>query len=240
MRLSPLLLASVFGVILAVPATAMDQGPSPAAAPVGAPVAIDPMRLLPPPPAEGSALQKAEIAELHRIQRARTPAELARAAWDSEHETPSGAYQATLGPKFDLAALPATSRVLDEVLREQSAAKKLGKGEFHRPRPWIVDPTLVGCDHSDDKPNSSYPSGHATMAFSVGVVLADLMPDRAQAILARAGDYARNRLVCGVHFPSDIAAGQALGTAVAVEVLHEAAFQPDLEAARAELRSAGL
>lgn len=237
MRLPALLAAVLLALAGGGPVLAQ---PQPAAvAPLLAPGRIDPLRLLPPPPAEASAEQKAELAELHRIQDARTPARFAQAKWDSDHEDAS-AFAAVLGPKFDLAALPATGRLLATVTREQSGAKKLAKADFHRPRPWVVDPTLVGCDHSDDKPNSSYPSGHTTLAFALGVVLADLAPERSQEILARARDYAESRLVCGVHFRSDIIAGEAFGTVIGAELLDAPGLRPEIEAARAELRRAGL
>lgn len=237
MRRSLPILASLLALTLATPTLAQDAA-QPAATILSA-GEIDPVRLLPPPPPEGSAAQKAELAELHRIQESRTPSQLALAEWDNDHEDPS-AFAPTLGPNFDMATLPATAKVLKIVEHEQSAAKKLGKAAFGRSRPWVVDPTLVGCDHADDKPKSSYPSGHTTMGYAMAVVLADLIPDRSQAILARAQEYAEDRLVCGVHFRSDIVAGQALGTAVAVQLLHAPAFQADLEAARRELATVRL
>jgi acid phosphatase (class A) len=232
MRLRGALLACAASALLAVGAAAQ----TPVALPVPA---IDPVRLLPPPPPEGSEAQKQELAELHRIQDTRTQADLDTAAWDSVHEDWT-AFAPTLGLKFDMDVLPATAKLLKEVDEEQAAAKRAGKAAFQRPRPWIVDSTVVGCDHSDDKPKSSYPSGHATMAYAMAVVLSDLMPDHAGDILQRASDYAYSRLVCGVHFRSDIVAGQALGTAVGTELLHDPAMQEDLTAARAELRAHGL
>ncbi len=233
MRHSVPLLASLLALTLVTPALAQ-EAPAPS---ILSPADADAARLLPPPPAEGSAAQKAELAELHRIQDARTPAQLAQAKWDNDHEDPS-AFTPTLGPKFDMANLPATAKLLKIVDHEQSVAKKRAKVTFARNRPWVIDPTLVGCDHADDKPRSSYPSGHTTMGYAMAVVLADLMPDKAQAVLARAQDYAEDRLVCGVHFRSDIIAGQALGTAVGVQLLHAPALQDDIEAARKELAAA--
>ena len=78
------------------------------------------------------------------------------------------------------------------------------------------------------------------MAFAMAVVLANLMPERSADILQRANDFAYSRLVCGVHFRSDVVAGQALGTAVGTALLRDPAMQVDLEAARAELRAHGL
>ena len=69
------------------------------------------------------------------------------------------------------------------------------------------------------------------------LVLASLMPDKAQAILERAREYAENRLVCGMHFRSDIMAGQDLGTIVAVRLMQDPRFASEMDAARAELRS---
>ena len=76
--------------------------------------------------------------------------------------------------------------------------------------------------------------------FITGPVLAQVMPEKSQAILARSAEYAENRLICGVHYRSDVAAGEAIGTVIGQDMLHSPAFRADLEAARAELKAAGL
>jgi acid phosphatase (class A) len=91
-----------------------------------------------------------------------------------------------------------------------------------------------------DRPLRSYPSGHSTMGFSVGIVLAHLMPEKAQAILARAADYAYSREVCGDHYHADIEASHTLGTAIGIELLNSVKLKPMIEASKAELRSAHL
>jgi acid phosphatase (class A) len=201
---------------------------------------IDPIRLLPPPPADGSARQKLELTELRQLQETRTKARLDQALWDDEHEN-SSLYAATLGPKFDLANLPQTAKLIAIVENEQDVAAGAAKKAFHRHRPWIFDDSLVGCPRGKAKdPLSSYPSGHATVGYADGVVLAALMPDHAADILARASDYADSRLVCGVHFRSDVAASESLGTAVAVMLLKSPRLSDQIAAARAELKAAGL
>ena len=90
------------------------------------------------------------------------------------------------------------------------------------------------------RPRRSYPGGHATLGYSVGIVLAALIPEKFQAILIRAADYAYSRDVCGDHYHSDVEASRALGTAVGVMLLNNAPLKPQLEAARAELRAAHL
>lgn len=202
--------------------------------------AADPLQLIPPPPPAGSAREAAELAELHFIQANRTPERLRQAQWDQDHQNWT-LYASTLGPRFDPAQLPATAKVLALVQQDNTAIVRFAKASFHRRRPWAVDPSLHGCALSPkDDPSSSYPSGHADVGYALGVVLADLMPQRAQAILARANDYAFSRQVCEMHFPSDTAAAQALATAVTLAMLHSPAMQSNLNAARMELKAAGL
>lgn len=194
--------------------------------------------LLPPPPAANSAAAKAELAEIHAIETARTPEQLKRAKSDDVTEDAS-IFAEILGPAFDLKKLPATAKLFAEVRVEEKEAAKVAKEFFKRDRPWIVDPALQSCT-KEDAPQSSYPSGHATMGYSMGVVLARMVPDKAQKVLARAAEYAENRLVCGMHFRRDIQAGQTLGTVIALELMQNAGFKAEYAAAEQELRGAKL
>ena len=200
------------------------------------PAEIDAAHLLPPPPAAGSNRAKSELAELHAIASASGPAEIEAAKRDDADEKPD-LFNAALG--FDVAALPATSKMLNDVLQEEDIDSKTAKAYFHRDRPWIVDASIKTCVPVKPGPAAnSYPSGHTSLAFSMGVVLAALIPEKAQAILARATEFGEHRLVCGVHFRSDIVAGQQFGTVLALRLMEKPAFKAEMDAARAELRAA--
>lgn len=210
---------------------------------------IDPGRLLPPPPADGSESQRKELLEGQHLVEVRTKERFAQAVWDNEHEDAT-AFAATIGPGFDLNRLPATAKLLAVVLNDQSLAASAAKVYFHRRFPVSAAGERVtsyhdwSCDTDvkkpADRPLRSYPSGHATMGYSLGIVLASLIPGKSQAILARAADYAYSREVCGDHYHSDVEASHALGNAVGILLLHNPGLQPQIEAARAELRAAGL
>lgn len=196
----------------------------------------EPQMLLPPPPADGSPVQRAEMDELHRIEQTRTKAQFDSAMTDETTESVL-AFAGVMGPGFDLDKLPKTKQLFDDVRAEEKNAAKLAKNYFKRNRPWIADPKLVACA-TDDEPQSSYPSGHSTMGYAMAVVLAKLAPEKADAIMRRAQDYAHNRLVCSMHYESDIVAGEALGTTVAAEMMTTAGFREEFDAARAELIAA--
>src|ERR1700728_1589375 len=107
-------------------------------------VDIDAALILPPPPADGAPAAKAELVELDQIVAARTPEMLAQATQDDEIENPT-IYRAVIGDGFDLDKLPATSKMLADVMREQRAAANRAKKFFQRAGPWVADPDLKTC-----------------------------------------------------------------------------------------------
>ena len=233
MRHLPLIaIALVLGSV-ATGAPAKNDGPSLLSA-----ADLDPQAVLPPPPAAGSAQAIAEIAELHAMEQHRTPADMAAAKLDGNTKNPS-IFAEVLGPSFDLAKLPATKQLFDMVRATEKEAVDRGKDEFRRPRPWIVDPALQSCA-KDGEPLSSYPSGHTSMAFSMAGVLARLVPDKTNAIMARAARYGESRIVCEQHFRSDVTAGEALGLLIADRLMAKPDFHAAFDAAQRELAAAGI
>lgn len=206
------------------------------------PADLDPVTLLAPPPADGSNQQKSEVAEVLHLQQTASKERLDQAVWDDRHES-SELWLPTLGPiGFDLSKLPATAEMLDAVLRERDAAADVVKVYYGRLRPWTFDDNIQVCEAAGKNGSKvrSYPSGHGTLAYAQGIVLAHLMPNKGQTIMARAEDYAESRMYCGVHSRSDIRASAVLGTTIATLLLHNAKFKPLLDAARAELSAAFL
>ena len=197
---------------------------------------IDPARLLPPPPAEGSIVLKDELSELNRIAAESSAEQVAAAARDALDQNPD-LFNSVLG--FDIMNFPKTVALLQTVADENRNWTRAAKDFFHRPRPWVVDPGIKSCvshlvrasDHD------SYPSGHTSFAYSTGVTLAALLPEKPSVILARSAEYARNRMVCGYHYRSDTAGGQVLGTMAATELMRNDALKRDFEAAAAELKA---
>jgi acid phosphatase (class A) len=233
-------------------ASALAQTPGPAPKPPKTllyltPEQIDPSRLLAPPPKDGSPAQQEEMAAVKRLIHSRTQERYAQATWDAQHEDATP-FAAAIGPEFDLTRLPATAKLLENVLHDQAIAASTAKDYFHRKFPVTAEMPQAyrewTCDTPDRKPESrplrSYPSGHATLGYSVGVVLAALIPEKSQTIMIRAADYAYSREVCGDHYHSDVEASRALGTALGVMLLESASLKPQIDAAKAELRAAHL
>ena len=190
-------------------------------------------QVLPPPPAANSAQARIERDELAAVERSRTDTELAAAKKDGATKNAS-VFRDAIGPAFDLERLPQTALLMDMVRGSEKAAADRAKDYFRRPRPWIINPAIQACSRKDE-PDSSYPSGHTTMAYSMGSILSRLVPQRASAIMARAARYAQSRIVCEVHFRSDVTAGEALGLIVAERLMQKPQFRAQFDRARQEL-----
>ena len=80
----------------------------------------------------------------------------------------------------------------------------------------------------------SYPSGHTIRGWVYALTLALVVPDSTEALIARAQEYAINRVICGRHYKSDIDASLVEATAVMSRLLSNAAFLEQLEKARKE------
>src|SRR5215831_8407812 len=91
------------------------------------------------------------------------------------------------------------------------------KYAYNRPRPSTVGPELTTAVANPQSP--SYPAEHAVAAGAASEVMAYVFPDRAASFRAMADEAARSRLTAGVNYPSDVAAGLALGRQVAALVI---------------------
>jgi len=56
----------------------------------------------------------------------------------------------------------------------------------------------------------SYPSGHTTYGYTGSLVLALLVPERYQQMIARAAEYGNDRIIVGAHYAMDVMGGRTL------------------------------
>jgi undecaprenyl-diphosphatase len=86
---------------------------------------------------------------------------------------------------------------------------------WDRPRPFAAHPLtthLFAAASSDP----SFPSDHAAAAFAIAVAVLVFSRRAGAAFLAAATLIAVSRVVVGLHYPSDVIAGAAVGTAAAL------------------------
>lgn len=194
-----------------------------------APTDVDAVKLLPAPPAASSAEAKSELEVVLKVQSARTPEECARA--QGEAKLKMTAFQSVLGANFTSENFPLTDKLLKHAGADSKLLSEAAKVMFDRPRPPKVDANVQPLLEESEP---SYPSGHATRGMLYALILSELVPAQKAALVARGQEIGWDRIIAGVHYPSDLVAGRTLGLAVTQALLSNPKFQKDLAGAKAE------
>lgn len=199
----------------------------------------DTAAMLPPPPAPGSPGAEADRAIFRATRALKGGPRWDLAVNDLSETHIVSDLSCAVGVDLRSGDLPALKHLLLTMAPDVSRAVGKPKALYGRSRPYLVDSGPICTDRTAALAGSpDYPSGHATWGWSVGLVMAELIPDRSGAILARTKAFGESRIVCGVHNASSVAAGRT-NAEVLVAALHSSpAFRADLEAARDELAAA--
>jgi acid phosphatase (class A) len=131
---------------------------------------------------------------------------------------------------------PKTAALLEQASRDARGETNRLKAFYKKKRPFLIDSGETCEPQTDELAQSyDYPSGHATRGWTWGLVLAEVLHERAGPILARARAYGESRIVCGVHNMSAVEAGRMVASSTLAVVRTERAYADMVTAARAEL-----
>lgn len=97
------------------------------------------------------------------------------------------------------------------------AIYKIVKRHFARPRPFVACPGIRA--HARSLDEHSFPSGHTLHAVAFATLLSTYYPALEWIVWPFAALVALSRVVLGLHYPSDVVVGAALGAFIAKSVL---------------------
>jgi acid phosphatase (class A) len=187
--------------------------------------------ILPTPPVIGGQADLADMAAVKGYQSLVGTPRWGQATRDVSFDV-FDIYGSDFGPVFTVEE----KREYDALFKYASAqlahASHAAKATYGRPRPFGTAPNLKLCT-SYPPQDSSYPSGHAAWGRMTAQILAQLNPAaNPEQFLARGYEYGDSRIICGVHYPSDVAAGRLMGDAVLAALEKDAKFQRLMHDAR--------
>ena len=202
----------------------------------------DTFHVLPPAPKPGSATRAEDLAVFKETRKLQGSPRWELATSDAAESRIIADMTCALGVELTATNAPHLYRLLSRLGRDAGRITNIAKNQFRQDRPFVATPgDLPICTESDRAEigkSFSYPSGHVTWGWSVGLILAEAAPDRAAPILARARAFGESRAVCGVHWASDVSEGRTNGS-VLVSVLHaNPAFAADLAEVKLEVAAA--
>jgi acid phosphatase (class A) len=207
---------------------------------------VDSLALLPPPPAVGSAVFAADEAQYKSTRALSDSPRWLQANQDANLEFPKATevYSCALAIPISAQATPHLNMLLRRVRADASRAVDKVKDKYKRKRPY-AQYGESSCTPKEDarmKPDS-YPSGHTSIGWAWALTLAEIAPDRSGAILARGLSFGESRMICGVHWNSDIEAGRVIGAATVSRLHADPVFVAQMALAKKEIdgaRAAGL
>jgi len=202
---------------------------------------IDGAALLGPPPAPDSLRGRADR-ELYEQNRKLEGSPRWAEAIKDDDIWGGGAlrrYSCALGVRLGDQETPAVSRLLHRLELDVRTVGTPPKTFYNRRRPMLDDDKPI-CIKREDwmKTNGSYPSGHSMTGWAWALVLSEIAPAKSDGLLAAGKAVGDSRVICGVHFQSDIEAGRILSSAMVARLHADPAFEADLAKARAELAAA--
>ena len=189
--------------------------------------------LLAPPPPLDSPEQAADMTEVRAVCRAAPGNDVAIAFTEKKFDIFN--FTPAIGPFFVPGKFPQTEAFFHRVQKDAETVTDQAKDFYKRPRPYVLDPSLAS---GKLEKSFSYPSGHSTESMVLALVLAEVFPDKHDAIVAEARNIGWHRVEIARHYPTDIYAGRVLAQAIVREMNKNTEFQQDLAAARAEVAPA--
>jgi acid phosphatase (class A) len=205
------------------------------------------LALLPPPPAEGSAAQALDDEISEKSMALRDTPRWIVAIQDAELEFPEAAdtFSCAMDIPITESDTPYLYRVLRRTLADAGLSTYTAKKKYQRKRAFMVNDQPICTPEDEEKlrKDGSYPSGHTAVGWAWALILAEIAPDRADAILARGRAFGESRIVCNVHWHSDVVEGRFMGAATVARLHADPQFCADLKAAKAEyakVRAKGL
>lgn len=194
---------------------------------------VDLATFLPPPPAADSTAQRADLDAVLAVQTARTEAQVQEARADQLVSV--FRFADVLGSAFSPTRTPRAGALAQEACRQSAPITAAAKRHWNRPRPFKasnkVTPVITNATEG------SYPSGHATCGYLWAILLADMVPEKRAELFERGIRYGTNRVIGGVHYPSDVEAGRMGAVVIAAALFADPRFRLEHEAAKTELRS---
>lgn len=198
------------------------------------------LALIPPPPEEGSVAFALDQEYARKAVESKDSARFILATSDAELYFPEAAksFESTVGIQISEGKTPKLYVLMRRVLTDAALSTYTAKNQYKRKRPFMINNTPI-CTPQDSallQKDGSYPSGHTAIGWAWALVFCEIFPAKTDAILKRGYAFGESRVICNVHWHSDVEMGRVMGSAAVAKLHGNPGFQNDLIAAKEEVR----
>lgn len=156
-----------------------------------------------------------------------------------------------LGPRLGNAFLTAYDKgelgKAAALIKASEVSTGEAKKHFANPRPFLIsgnsihlvpDDVVVKDNHPYTADGGSFPSGHTNTGYTDALLLAEMIPERFDALVMRGARYGYSRIVLGVHYPLDVMGSRMVAQRNVAHYLNDAKYRALFNDARDQLRAA--
>jgi acid phosphatase (class A) len=192
--------------------------------------------LLPPPPADGSPLDRRDMEGVLDLQKSLTPARLEQIQADTE-QTVYRVAGTVFGPAFTKDRFPLAGAFFDKIRENSAVGVRDIKQKYKRLRPFQANKQVQTPENiARASQGPTYPSGHSTFGAQVALILSMMVPEKSAELHARGWEYGEQRVASGVAYPSDWETAHIGATLMVALMMQKPEFRADFQAVKAEIR----
>lgn len=200
------------------------------------------LSLLPPPPAADTAAFAADEEAYRTTRPLHDTPRWAQAVKDADLHFPQAAenFSCAVDAPITQQATPHLYMLMRRTLTDSGLATYSAKDHYQRVRPFAAhnDSSCTPGEEAFLRKDGSYPSGHSTIGWTWALILTEVAPERTNVLLARGLSFGQSRVICGVHWQSDVTAGRVMGASAVARLHADAVFRAELEEAKKEVATA--
>ena len=194
---------------------------------------------LPEPPAEGSAAFEYDIHRYNWGKEQRKDAKRAERAIHHASINPvvvCSHFNEAMGLEISPENTPQIYRLLIDGMETANNISRKPKKHYSRQRPFcrFNEPTLVPSAEEVLRNNGSYPSGHTIIGFAGALLLSEINPAAADALLKEGYECGQSRIITGYHWQSDVDAARIAASVAVVAMRNSKEFCKQMQRAKRE------
>lgn len=173
-------------------------------------------------------------------QQRENPERLAMAVRDAiwSLDTTMAIMSDAFGLKVSAKDTPRIYNVLTRGITTIEIIRYRPKAYYFRIRPFAFycEPSIFPEDDEWLATEGSYPSGHTIRAWACAMLMAEINPDAAEAVFARAWASGESRVIAGCHWQSDVDASRPVASIGYTRLQTSREFRRDMARAQREFR----
>ncbi len=198
----------------------------------------DGVQYLPAPPDTSSVQYLYDFSQYQWGKSVRSTSRGEQAAQDADLSVEAlfSHFADAMGVTMSREQTPELYALVERLGTDGGNAVRKAKDHYKRRRPYVQFHETTNIPEKEERYRRtySYPSGHSAAGWCIALVLAEINPDRQEAILKRGYEIGQSRVIAGYHYQSDVDVARLAASAVVARLHADEGFQRQLARAKKE------